>query len=81
MKTKQLKWGVFGAMLAMGTWALTSCETGSSVSAVKLGKPNLQSFDFSQMNTPYGKVNIADLMMSKAFKSATFNGEIGRAHV
>ena len=74
MKTKQLKWGVFGVMLAMGTWALTSCETGSTVSAVKLGKPNLQSFDFSQMNTPYGKVNIADLMMSKAFKSATFNG-------
>jgi len=77
MKTKQLKWGFFGLMLAMGTWAMTSCETGSTVSTAKLGKPSLQSFDFSQVNTPYGKLNIADLMLSKSFKAATFNGGFG----
>ena len=74
MQTKQLKWGFFGLMLAMGTWAMTSCETGSTVSTAKLGKPSLQSFDFSQVNTPYGKLNIADLMLSKSFKSRSFNG-------
>ena len=42
---------------------MTSCETGSTVSTAKLGKPSLQSFDFSQVNTPYGKLNIADLML------------------
>jgi len=77
MKTKQLKWGFFGLMLAMGTWAMTSCETGSTVSTAKLGMPSLQSFDFSQVNTPYGKLNIADLMLSKSFKAATFNGGFG----
>lgn len=77
MKTKQLKWGFFGLMLAMGTWAMTSCETGSSVSTTKLGKPSLQSFDFNTVNTPYGKLNIADLMLSKSFKSARFNGGFG----
>ena len=77
MQTKQLKWGFFGLMLAMGTWAMTSCETGSTVSTAKLGKPSLQSFDFSQVNTPYGKLNIADLMLSKSFKSRSFNGGFG----
>jgi cytochrome c peroxidase len=77
MKTKQLKWGFFGLMLAMGTWAMTSCETGSTVSTAKLGKPSLQSFDFKTVNTPYGKLNIADLMLSKSFKAATFNGGFG----
>jgi len=56
---------------------MTSCETGSTVSTAKLGKPSLQSFDFSQVNTPYGKLNIADLMLSKSFKAATFNGGFG----
>ena len=56
---------------------MTSCETGSTVSTVKLGKPTLQSFNFAQVNTPYGKLSIADLMMTKSFKSATFNGGFG----
>ncbi len=77
MKTKQLKWGFFGLMLAMGTWAMTSCETGSTVSTAKLGSPNLKSFDFSHVNTPYGTLSISNLLMSKAFKSATLNGGFG----
>lgn len=77
MKTKQLKWGFFGLMLVMVTWAMTSCETGSTVSTAKLGKPTLQSFDFAHVNTPYGALSIGDLLVSKSFKTATFSGGFG----
>lgn len=53
---------------------MTSCETGSSVATAKLGSPNLKSYDYSYVNTPYGTLSVSNLLMSKAFKSATFNG-------
>lgn len=56
---------------------MTSCETGSTVTTTKLGKPTLQSFDYSQVNTPYGTLNISNLLASKAIKSASLNGGFG----
>lgn len=75
---KRLKLSVYGVLLGVSVWVgVTSCESGSVGSSVKLTQPKLPTTvdDYSIVKTALiGTINVKDLLFAKSFNTTNTGG-------